>query len=250
MITQCTIQHLYKTKNEAAIDLAKTFERRRCGHLPLKKQQEVEKEASSAPEEEKKKRKVENKGTLSAFECMTEVVNIKGQNKHRYCVATQKPKLRMAFRKIPAVPLIYINRAVMIMEPMSPVTEKARDKIELEKLTKGLNDPNASRKHPLNDETVDSDEQPLTKKRKGPKEPNPLSIKKKVSKPIVTNIVEKPAEDESAGGSSSGRKRRRKHKRAHNGSAKDSGEDVENQTSSKTQDSKETQLPESEKENN
>lgn len=247
MITQCTIQHLYKTKNEAAIDLAKTFERRRCGHLPLKKHQKVEEQSLNASEEEGKKKKPENKGTLSAFECMTEVVSIKGQNKHRYVVATQKPKLRMAFRKIPAVPLIYINRAVMIMEPMSPVTEKARDKIELEKLTKGLNDPNASRKHPLQEENTDDIEQPVVKKRKGPKEPNPLSIKKKTTKSPATNIVEKSGDEDATEGASSGRKRRRKHKRSHNESTKESDQaDKRDQRPS----SDEVELNGSENENN
>lgn len=146
MITQCTIEHLYRSKNEEAIELAKKFERRRCGHIPTEDQ------------------------TLSAFECIASVVDINGSNKHRYVVATQKPKLRDRLRKIPAVPLIYINRSVMILEPMSPATARARGQIEAAKLHNGLNEvANAS-----------GETEGATKKRKV-KEPNPLSVKKRKS---------------------------------------------------------------------
>ncbi|PRT57068.1 rRNA-processing protein UTP23 [Wickerhamiella sorbophila] len=142
MITQCTIEHLYRSKNQEAIELAKKFERRRCGHIPTEDQ------------------------TLSAFECIASVVDINGSNKHRYVVATQKPKLRDRLRKIPAVPLIYINRSVMILEPMSPITLKAREQIEAAKLHRGLNAVS----------TVPATSEPRKRK---VKEPNPLSVKKR-----------------------------------------------------------------------
>lgn len=48
-------------------------------------------------------------------------------NKHRYVVATQSQSLRNGLRIIPAVPVIHINRAVMVLEPPSEATLKAKE---------------------------------------------------------------------------------------------------------------------------
>ncbi|CAN6635880.1 rRNA-processing protein Utp23p [Trichomonascus vanleenenianus] len=191
MITQCAMEALYKAKNQEAIDLAKTFERRRCGHLPKRPNK------SSQNEEDDEDDK---SGPLSAFDCMTSVIIVEGKNKHRYCVATQKVQLRRLLAKIPAVPLIYINKAVMIMEPMSPNTERARARIEHAKLTQGLNDPNANKRRMSDEDEEDEGEKPK-KKRKGPKQPNPLSIKKKKDEGEEAASQEK-------------KKRRRRHHRS------------------------------------
>ncbi|KAK9452235.1 Fcf1-domain-containing protein [Limtongia smithiae] len=116
MITQCCIKSLYDRGDDAkeAIALAKTFERRRCNHL---------------------------ENPLSQAECLRNVVNVKGKNRHRYIVATQDQTVRGQFRNIPATPMIYINRSVMIMEPMSRATEEAKRRIDEEKLQAGLNNP-------------------------------------------------------------------------------------------------------------
>ena len=72
VITQCEIRKLYAKKNEPgvseAIEVAKTCERRRCGHHP-----------DEYPE------------PLSTLECMQSVVDPKdqGENKHRYVVAAR-----------------------------------------------------------------------------------------------------------------------------------------------------------------
>lgn len=206
MITQCAMEALYRTKNQEAIELAKKFERRRCNHLPRSKVPKEEETGNAGSDDEdsedeteapKEKNKDEESGPKSAFDCIYAVVNIKGKNKHRYVVATQKVGLRGVLRRIPAVPLIYINRSVMIMEPMSPATENARETIEREKLTSGLNNP-------VND--IEEPQETTSKKRKkGPKEPNPLSVKKKK----VEN------EDKPSTGQDSGapKKRVRRHKR-------------------------------------
>lgn len=177
MITQCTIEHLYRSKNQEAIELAKKFERRRCGHIPTEDQ------------------------TLSAFECIASIVDVNGSNKHRYVVATQKPKLRDRLRKIPAVPLIYINRSVMILEPMSPATLKVREQIESAKLYRGLN------------ETGQTQETTEPRKRKV-KEPNPLSVKKR-----------KVEETTSTGRT----KRKRRHKSASSKKETENGAEPENE---------------------
>lgn len=150
MITQCCMQALYLTDNQPAIDLAKSFERRRCNHFGNPK---------------------------PPAECIESIVNIEGENKHRYVVATQNTKLRKVLRGVPGVPLIFMNRSVMVMEPASDATMRAATLSENAKLTTGLNDTKIG--YVKKDTEEDEAEQPQKKKRKGPKEPNPLSMKKK-----------------------------------------------------------------------
>ncbi|KAF5094753.1 hypothetical protein D0Z03_001999 [Geotrichum reessii] len=209
MITQCCMEALYRSKNEDAIALAKHFERRRCGHRDLTQ---------------------EDKGVKKPHDCMWNVVVVDNQNKHRYVVASQKDKLRQRLRRVPAVPLLYVNRSVMIMEPMSNVTERARALIEQGKLVGGLNEVIAAsaKKRKTTDEgsnsdsnngddddsdnSEDEDDKPKSKKRKGPKQPNPLSIKKK--KKVTTVSSSKPAAADDAKQDSettTGKKRRRRH---------------------------------------
>lgn len=179
MITQCCMQALYKTDNQPAISLAKEFERRRCNHPPA--------------------------SPLSPAECIESIVNIDGENKHRYIVATQDYPLRKRLRKIPGVPLIFLNRSVMVMEPLSEASDKHSQEVENAKLTKGLNDVKNAGYINKEDE-AGADEQPK-KKRKGPKEPNPLSMKKKKAPTQPLNKEEKE------GDSKPKNRRRRTHKK-------------------------------------
>lgn len=186
MITQCCMQALYLTNNQPAIDLAKSFERRRCNHFGNPK---------------------------PPAECIESIVNIDGENKHRYVVATQNTKLRKTLRGVPGVPLIFMNRSVMVMEPASDATMRAATLSENAKLTAGLNDTKIGY---IKKEEEAEEEQPQKKKRKGPKEPNPLSMKKKKSGPKET--VE-PENDKPK------KKRARRHKKSteeSNGDANDS----------------------------
>ncbi|KAM3448206.1 hypothetical protein MY3296_008004 [Beauveria thailandica] len=184
MITQCEIRKLYEKKNEPgmrdAIELAKNYERRRCGHHPD-----------------------EYPKPLSTLECLSSVVDPKqtGQNKHRYVVASQSQEVRRALRGVRAVPLIYIKRSVMILEPMADDSaevrlreEKAKFRAELKKKT-----PGNKRKREEDEEEgegeggdgveggakVKSEEEMKKKKKKygGVKEPNPLSVKKTKKNP-------------------------------------------------------------------
>lgn len=206
MITQCCMEALYRSKNEDAITLAKRFERRRCGHRDPTQ---------------------EDKGVKKPHDCLWDVVVVDGQNKHRYVVATQKDKLRQRLRRVPAVPLLYVNRSVMIMEPMSSVTERARELIERGKLVGGLNEVvTASKKRKTTEDGSDSDsegseaegDKPTVKKRKGPKQPNPLSIKKKKTPTTMARKAVSDAKQE--GEATAGKKRRRRH----HGSTKPSDE--------------------------
>ncbi|KAK4952315.1 hypothetical protein LTR10_009121 [Elasticomyces elasticus] len=210
MITQCCIRHLYTAETDGSergrrekeewIETAKQAERRRCGHHEL-----VE--------------------PLSAAECIMQTVDPKGSgsNKNRYVVATQDLEIRQALRKVVGCPLVYINRSVMILEPMATKSVKVREGEERSKLKAGLisrRPAGAGAKRKREDDEPESDEaedgnrkrvggedgaevpervklmqaaeqeagvnEPAVKKRKvkGPKGPNPMSVKK--AKPNAT----------------------------------------------------------------
>lgn len=181
MITQCEIRKLYLRKDEPgvkdAIDLAKTMERRRCGHHP-----------DEFPE------------PLPTIECLQSVVDPKGsgKNKHRYVVASQGQDVRRMLRGVRGVPLIYIKRSVMILEPMADESAQQRAREERMKFRAEIKNALGKRKREADDDDDESDEEaaPKTdqepvetpkgtqeqkkkaKKRKGPKGPNPLAVKK------------------------------------------------------------------------
>ncbi|KAH3684255.1 hypothetical protein WICPIJ_004775 [Wickerhamomyces pijperi] len=181
MITQCCMQVLYETKNQDLIEYAKGFERRRCGHF----------------------------GDIKpSHECMKSVVIIDGENKHRYVVATDNERLRFSLRKTPGIPIVYMNRAVMVMESLSKASEVVSVEKEKGKLSAGLNDSGKSKDTKKEGEAGAA----APKKRKGPSEPNPLSVKKKkkVAKTDGTNKDEEENKEEGEKKKS----RKRKHKKA------------------------------------
>ncbi|KAH6637882.1 Fcf1-domain-containing protein [Boeremia exigua] len=216
MITQCDMRHLYdaKPKNETLILQAKEYERRRCGHHELEE-------------------------PLSTLECLSSVVDPKGSgsNKHRYVVATNEKEVRSKMRKIPGVPLIYISKSVVLMEPMTSATEEHREREEKSKFKMGLKgqrkpDAGEKRKREEDDEKDDKSIAAEAKKRrqKGPKQPNPLSMKKKkdTTKPQpgsekkakpVEQESQPPATDAQDDEAAAPKKRRRKHKSKADGGA-------------------------------
>ncbi|KAL7663070.1 PIN domain-containing protein [[Candida] zeylanoides] len=172
MITQCCMQALYATNNQDAISIAKRFERRRCNHQP------------TSPEEPAR--------------CIESVVNVGGHNKHRYIVASQDYNLRKNMRKVPGVPLVFMNRSVMVMEPLSQASADYSAAFESQKLTHGLNATTATAAAPASAAAG----APAKKRSLGPKAPNPLSVKKKKTASAPTA----PAAEA---------KRRRKHRSGH-----------------------------------
>ncbi len=216
------MRHLYAATPKAPelIDQAKTYERRRCNHHTLDQ-------------------------PLGALECLQSVVDPKGSrtNKHRYVVASQVGGVRSYMRSVPGVPLVYINRSVMIMEPMTSATEDLRSREERDKFRAGLKGKRGAaagvkRKRDDEDEAGeagesrggppsagdDAPQKDKTKKTRGPKGPNPLSVKKpKKAAAVQTNGVRSSQEEsdrpgdaraQPAEGLESGvkRKRKRKHK--------------------------------------
>jgi U3 small nucleolar RNA-associated protein 23 len=155
MITQCCIRHLYKAvpepgqerDKEAWIEVAKQAERRRCGHHELEE-------------------------PLSELECITSVLDPKGSgtNKHRYVVATQEREVRAKMREVAGVPLVYINRSVMVMEPMAAHSAEVREAEEKGKVRAGLKSRRGAE--------VVSGEKRKAEGEEGPSGPNPLSVKK------------------------------------------------------------------------
>lgn len=169
VITQCSIRHLYtladipSTQKETLIALAKTFERRRCNHHTLDQ-------------------------PLSTLECLSSVIDSKNSrtNKNRYVVATQDEAVRRYCREVRGVPLVYVKRSVMVMEPMAEGSVGVREGVEREKFRAGLKGRVGKRKRGDDDEGREGDhsmahgETAETKKKRvrGPKGPNPLSVKK------------------------------------------------------------------------
>lgn len=191
MITQCCIRHLYNAtpepgqekEKEQWIEVAKQAERRRCGHHELDE-------------------------PLSELECIQSVVDPKGSltNKHRYVVATQEREVRAAMREVAGVPLVYINRSVMVMEPMAGHSAEVREAEEKSKIRAGLKSRRGAEvtgeKRKAKEDGEKEDEEgeqeevaasvPKRKKPKGPSGPNPLSVKK--------SKKEKPQEGGGGGG--------------------------------------------------
>ena len=172
------MRHLYLLKEvpqstkDALILTAKSMERRRCNHHVLDE-------------------------PLTTLECFNSVIDPKnsGANKNRYVVASQDEGVRRYCRGIKGVPLVFVKRSVMVMEPMAAGSVHAREGIEREKFRSGLKTRgtgvlgkrklNEDGKVPVAGESqeaksiAEGDERAGKKRRtKGPKGPNPLSVKK------------------------------------------------------------------------
>lgn len=91
--------------------------------------------------------------------------------------------LRSAARSIPGVPIIYVKRSVMVLEPMSGPSEMVRDGHERGKFRAGLDVDPMLGKRKRDGESADGEsaDEAEPKKKRGPKvkAPNPLSVKKK-----------------------------------------------------------------------
>lgn len=104
---------------QSIADAAKVFERRKCNHR-------------DAIANDDCLRSVVGMSTLSGSpssftECSLYFKHKPGEsNKHRYVVASQSSELRTYLRAIPFVPIIHINRVVMVLEPPSEATQRAK----------------------------------------------------------------------------------------------------------------------------
>ncbi|RUS31823.1 Fcf1-domain-containing protein [Jimgerdemannia flammicorona] len=197
MVTECTMSELRNLGDDytGAVLAAKRFERRRCKH------------AQAVP----------------SAQCITEI--IADDNPHNYCVATQDKRLRDHLRVVRGVPLLYINRAILILEPPSAVTMEMAKEIERQKtlptkkeitfLTKSNSDT-AKRMAAKKEAKLKK------KKHKGPKEPNSLSVKRK--KTVATTGGKKEGHGKENEGEKSGAGHAQKRKRGDDGDGDDGGD--------------------------
>ncbi|KAF9287917.1 hypothetical protein BGZ68_001122 [Mortierella alpina] len=195
MVTPCTMA-LLKSRGEdasGAFLASKRFEKRRCKHQKA----------------------------VDEHVCISEIIAT--SNPHNYVVASQSKKLRSRFGQIPGVPLLYINRANLILEPPSQASLSKCKQIESGKThasTKELMalktvkvtgqgkvsmDPKLAKKLEEKQEHKKQKREikkaKLLKKRLGPKEPNPLSIKKKKKKETPSTATTKSEAKTKAEGS-------------------------------------------------
>ncbi|KAG0377971.1 hypothetical protein BGX24_005060 [Mortierella sp. AD032] len=212
MVTPCTMA-LLKSRGEdasGAFLASKRFEKRRCKH-----QQAVDEAI-----------------------CLSQIIS--NSNPHNYVVASQSKKLRSQFAQVPGVPLLYINRANLILEPPSDASMNKSKQIESGKThasTKELATLKTVKVTGQGKVSIDAkaakklEERQASKKQKreiqkaklvkklGPKEPNPLSVKKKkkVAPTPAAGTAEKKQKAE--GGSAEGAPEKKKRKRRKSKSA-------------------------------
>ncbi|KAJ2376453.1 hypothetical protein IW150_001975 [Coemansia sp. RSA 2607] len=172
-ITYCGICDLRKDEKhkDEAIAVSKTFEKRHCSH----------------------------KEPVAGINCIEELLN--GENKNNYCIAVQSEELRSKLRNIPGVPILHVRRTLIILENTSQATKDKQEAIVQGKLA-----VSTAEKKLLQDvkKAEISQKQALRKnvprKKKGPKGPNPLSVKKKKqqpsSQPAKSNNEEQPKKKE------------------------------------------------------
>eukprot|EP00644_Phytophthora_capsici_P000957 jgi/Phyca11/529418/estExt2_fgenesh1_pm.C_PHYCAscaffold_430023 len=99
-----------------------------------------------------------------------------------FVVCTQEVELRKALRLVPGVPLIYLNRSVLVFEEISRATlaiVRQEEKANMAKL-----DVNEKRKLEQMQDGEENHEEQQRLKKKRAKGPNPLSMKKSSKKKV------------------------------------------------------------------
>ncbi|XP_046840114.1 rRNA-processing protein UTP23 homolog isoform X3 [Xenia sp. Carnegie-2017] len=149
LTTDCVVNELQNLGGSlyGAFVIAKRFKSRNCGHQDQH---------------------------VSATECVTHLVG--ENNEKRYFIATQDKELRNALRKIPGVPLLYINYNCIVMERPSFVCQKRATEVQTARI-----EPTDREMGTLEQLKSSELKQPeiIRRKRKRAKGPNPLSCKKK-----------------------------------------------------------------------
>lgn len=108
LITQCCMVELYKGEKEGtvekdAVQLAKSWERRRCNH----------------------------REAVPGDECLKSVIG--PTNKHRYILASDSKKLRAHLRdEVAGIPLVHTNQSrVIVLEPMTALTKERIEQVSV-----------------------------------------------------------------------------------------------------------------------
>lgn len=106
------------------------------------------------------------------------------RNNKKYVVATQDVELRKRLRRVPGVPLVYMNRAVLVLEKQSDASLRFQSNVESTKRAPAKWERRIIQHKNTTDKSRRTEEgtraAPVKKKqRKGPSGPNPLSAKRK-----------------------------------------------------------------------
>ncbi|KAJ5892161.1 uncharacterized protein N7473_008389 [Penicillium subrubescens] len=104
--------------------------------------------------------------------------------------------LRVRARSIPGVPIIYVKRSVMVLEPMSTPSENVREGVERDKFRVGLPEPQPKAEDAA--ESAAKKKIPGLKKAKGP---NPLSMKKPKKRTEESGASKAPKKSDATEGS-------------------------------------------------
>ncbi|KAI8974479.1 Fcf1-domain-containing protein [Pilobolus umbonatus] len=148
MVTECILKDTKARGHDftSAYILAQKFEKRKCPH----------------------------KEPVSGYQCIREIVG--KDNAQHYFIATQYPKLRDRLRKIPGVPIVYVNvkHLTLGMEPMTDISKKLLKQHEEEKVK-----PADKELFKLKRAVLEEPKQPVIHKKRKVKGVNPLAMKKK-----------------------------------------------------------------------
>lgn len=208
MTTPCIQAELIKhdrINDSGTAFVAKRFEVRRCQH---------------------------DKGSKSGSECIADLIGT--DNPNHYCIASQDLELRKTLRKIPGVPLIFILRDTVLMEPPTEKCLQIAHKLEQQKLKKVnlkvikmVTDSIISKANPAdaiseNNSTATTSKTIKKKKsKKFGKSPNPLSCKKPKKLSTNSNISASSTNTTTDTNSSKKPRKRRPKKKATTSSSTD-----------------------------
>ncbi|KAF9146689.1 hypothetical protein BG015_011519 [Linnemannia schmuckeri] len=196
MVTPCTMA-LLKSRGEdasGAFLASKRFEKRRCKH-----QEAVDEDI-----------------------CLSQIIST--SNPHNYVVASQSKKLRSKFGQVPGVPLLYINRSNLILEPPSEASMNKCKEIESGKThasTKELATLKTVKVTGQGKVTLDvKAAKKLEEKQESKKQKREVQKAKLLKKPgAATAATEKKKKAEGEGADGASEKKKRKRRKSKSASA-------------------------------
>ena len=130
-------------EESGAVFVGRRMEQRHCRHLPAQ----------------------------SSEECIKELIG--ADNANRYAVASQKDELRRTLRMVAGVPLLFIERGLLLMERPGRATLEKVKTLELAKLSVSKSELKAIEQLAPTVKAAKS-----IRKRRKQRNPNPLSVKK------------------------------------------------------------------------
>ncbi|KAJ2158237.1 hypothetical protein GGF46_003914 [Coemansia sp. RSA 552] len=176
LTTFCGITEVRKDSEHRAraIEVTRGFEKRRCPH----------------------------KEPISGPACISEIIG--DDNKHHYCVAVHDGDLRTKLRRVPGVPIIGIKHGLVVLEHLSSEKKKAgMDQLLHQKIGVSMQERQLLKDLKAGDAKAKVNGPKKHKKKKGPKGPNPLSVKKSKKKgPAGAKRPRSEAQDSATDGGS------------------------------------------------